>query len=147
MKVIEERIQQKRSIHNLYFAELGETWLEGAIQNDKIHILNTSPTGIYFLKEPKGYFSNRWLSTVIINPKETGGVTREDIRIILEEHNIESRPLWKPMHLQPVFENFPNYSNSVSEWLFEKGLCLPSDTNMDKASQIKVIEIIKSVIK
>src|SRR5690606_33762164 len=73
--------------------------------------------GISFLEEPDGYFSNRWLTTVLVQ----GKVSREQIRLALEEDNIESRPLWKPMHLQPVFADAPAYTNGVSEELFEKG--------------------------
>lgn len=106
----------------------------------KFRIQNSSTSGIYFLKEPKGYFSNRWLTTVIINPEETRGVTREDIRLALEKENIEARPLWKPMHLQPVFEGCPAYTNGVSEWLFEYGLYLPSGSNMSEEDQGRVIK-------
>jgi len=98
------------------------------------------------LKEPKNYFSNRWLTTVIINPEETGGVTREDIRLALAEENIEVRPLWKPMHMQPVFENAPAYTNGLSEWLFDYGLCLPSGSNMSKKDQERVIKAIRRTI-
>ena len=147
MKVLDERINRRREIHQLYFNELGKTWLEVSNNTGVPKIINNSTTNIYFLKEPENYFSNRWLTTIIIDSKECDGVSREDIRLELERNNIESRPLWKPMHLQPVFKNFPHYSNKVSDWLFEKGLCLPSGSNMEKASQKRVIEIIKSVIK
>jgi dTDP-4-amino-4,6-dideoxygalactose transaminase len=146
MEVLDQRVAQKRVVHNHYFDELGRTWLEGEIQNSRFKIFNSSPTGIYFLKEPKGYFSNRWLTTVIINPEETGGVTREDIRLALEEENIEARPLWKPMHLQPVFADVPALTNGVSEWLFEHGLCLPSGSNMSKKGQERVIKVIRDTL-
>ncbi|MBD3614994.1 MAG: aminotransferase class I/II-fold pyridoxal phosphate-dependent enzyme [Gracilimonas sp.] len=146
MKVLDERVAQRRAVHERYFEALGKIWLEGEIQNSKFKILNSSPTGVYFLKEPSGYFSNRWLTTVIINPEETGGVTREDIRLALAEENIEARPLWKPMHLQPVFESFPAYSNGLSEWLFEYGLCLPSGSNMSEEDQARVIKTIRETI-
>ena len=80
--------------------------------------------------EPEGYFSNRWLTAVLINPEQTGGITREDIRLALEAENIESRPLWKPMHLQPIFADAPFYGDGTSEHLFEQGLCLPSGSNL-----------------
>lgn len=146
MKVIDTRVAQRRAIHDRYFEELGKTWLEIGIQNSKFKILNSSPTGIYFLMEADGYFSNRWLTTVVINPEETGGVTREDIRLALAEENIEARPLWKPMHLQPIFENAPAYTNGLSEWLFEYGLCLPSGSNMSEEDQSRVIKTIKETI-
>ena len=146
MKVLEERVNQKRGIHELYFKELGATWLEGGIQDEKLKITSSSPTGIYFLKELDSFFSNRWLSTMIINPEETGGVTREDVRIALEKENIESRPLWKPMHMQPVFKECDRYTNGVSEKLFEYGLCLPSDTNMSVGDQDRVISNILRIL-
>lgn len=149
MKVLDTRVAKRRAVHDLYFESLGKTWLVGEIQNSKpagrsggFIIQNSSPTGIYFLKEPDGYFSNRWLTTVIINPEETGGVTREDIRLALEKENIEARPLWKPMHLQPIFDDAPSYTNGLSEWLFNHGLCLPSGSNMSEFDQNRVIKII-----
>jgi len=113
--------------------------------------LDKPAPGIYFLKELPGHFSNRWLTTIVVNPEETGGKTREDIRLALSEHNIEARPLWKPMHLQPVYEGFPylknsSFSTSVSEWLFENGLCLPSGSNMRVHDQDKAIEIINQSV-
>jgi dTDP-4-amino-4,6-dideoxygalactose transaminase len=147
MKVLDERVAQRRAIHDRYFELLGATWLKTErIQNSEYRILNSSPSGIYFLEEPEGYFSNRWLTTVIINPEETGGVTREDIRLALAIENIEARPLWKPMHLQPVFEDAPAYTNGLSEWLFEYGLCLPSGSNMSEEDQGRVVEVIKNTL-
>jgi dTDP-4-amino-4,6-dideoxygalactose transaminase len=85
--------------------------------------------GFTFVKEPDNCYANRWLTTVLINAEESG-MTREDVRIALDRRNIESRPLWKPMHCQPVFEGAPAYINGVSEKLFEEGLCLPSGSNL-----------------
>lgn len=87
--------------------------------------------GVTMLEEPAGSFSNRWLSAILVDPLKTNGVTREDIRLALEKDNIESRPLWKPMHLQPVFENTPYYGGQISEQLFNNGLCLPSGSNLE----------------
>lgn len=87
-------------------------------------------SGITVFVEPTAdYFSNHWLSCIIINPDITG-FSREDFRLHLEESNIESRPLWKPMHLQPVFKKFPYYGSEVSENFFKNGLCLPSGSNL-----------------
>lgn len=106
--------------------------------------------GISMPAEPDGYFSNRWLSTIVVDPALTGGITREDIRIALEAENIESRPLWKPMHLQPIFEGSPYYSapqtGPTSEYLFEHGLCLPSGSNMSKETHGRITRIIKDLI-
>lgn len=102
--------------------------------------------GVSLLEEPDGYFSNRWLSTIMVDPAYTGGVTREDIRLALEEDNIESRPLWKPMHMQPVFNDAPSYTNGVSEKLFSKGLCLPSGSNLTDDDVKRVIQKITKVL-
>lgn len=97
--------------------------------------------GISFLDEPEGYFSNRWLSTILVHP-DKAKVNREDIRIELEKDNIESRPLWKPMHIQPVFKGTAYYGNGVAEKLFENGLCLPSGSNLHVVDLNRVIDII-----
>jgi dTDP-4-amino-4,6-dideoxygalactose transaminase len=101
--------------------------------------------GIEFLAEPAGCFSNRWLTTITIDPRLSGGITREAVRLALEKENIESRPLWKPMHLQPVFEQAPYYGHGISEKLFEQGLCLPSGSNLGKSDLERVTAIIQSL--
>lgn len=95
---------------------------------------------ISFLMEPQGYFSNRWLSCIMVNPHN--GITKETIRLALDKLNIESRPLWKPMHLQPVFETSPFYGDGTSEILFENGLCLPSGSNLTENDLTRVINAI-----
>lgn len=102
--------------------------------------------GITMLDEPNGYFSNRWLSTILVDPSKTNGVTREDIRLALEKDNVESRPLWKPMHLQPVFQGTPYYGTGVAEELFNNGLCLPSGSNLSKEDLERVIEGVRSLM-
>ena len=94
---------------------------------------------ITFLKEPQGFYSNRWL-TCILTPSYN---YREQIRKALENENIESRPLWKPMHLQPIFKNTLNYTNGISEDLFNRGLCLPSGSNLDEDVLYRICQIIK----
>jgi dTDP-4-amino-4,6-dideoxygalactose transaminase len=111
MQVLDERISQRRSNFNFYKEALSK--LEG----------------FTFLKEPHGYFSNRWLTTILIDSAKAG-VTREQIRLALEKKNIECRPLWKPMHLQPIFASSLYFGKSVAEHLFEMGLCLPSGSNL-----------------
>ena len=148
MKVIDKRIEQRRAIHDKYFESLGKTWLKLTLNSEKeLSFSNTSPSGIYFLKEPRGYFSNRWLTAIIINPDETGGVTKEDLRLALEKENIEARPLWKPMHEQPIFQNASSYPNGVSNWLFEFGLCLPSGSNMTEVNQNVIIDVVKETVR
>lgn len=111
MKVLEDRVRQRRENFNKYYRRYR-------------HV-----NGIFFQPEKYGSFSNRWLSCLTIDPKITG-FTREDVRMALESENIESRPLWKPMHLQPIFKNELYYGEAVSLGLFENGLCLPSGSNL-----------------
>lgn len=92
--------------------------------------------------------SNYWLTTILIDPSQTSkGVDREYLRLAFEAENIESRPLWKPMHLQPIFEKHPYYGNTVAESLFEKGLCLPSGSNMTKEDKARIASVIENVFK
>lgn len=102
--------------------------------------------GFEFMDEQEGMFCNRWLSTVLIHPKEAG-CTREDIRLALEKENIESRPFWKPMHLQPVFKDNDYYGTDVSENLFKSGLCLPSGSNLTAADKNRVLDCILAMKK
>jgi dTDP-4-amino-4,6-dideoxygalactose transaminase len=95
---------------------------------------------IEFLEEPKNSSSNRWLSCILTPDFKT----REGLRILLENDNIETRPLWKPMHQQPIFKNAPRYLNGVSDNLFERGLCLPSGSNLTENELNRVVSIIKS---
>lgn len=85
---------------------------------------------IQFQEEPTGYYSNRWLTCILIDPAINKGLTREEIRLAMDEENIETRPLWKPMHQQPIFANSKSYLNGISDKLFENGLCLPSGSNL-----------------
>jgi dTDP-4-amino-4,6-dideoxygalactose transaminase len=88
------------------------------------------------------YFSNYWLTTILIDPKMTNGIDREVVRLAFEAENIESRPLWKPMHLQPVFSNYPYYGKEISVNLFEKGLCLPSSSNMTDEDLLRIKNVV-----
>ena len=98
------------------------------------------------MEEPEGYFSNRWLTTILVDPTKSG-ITREDLRLALLEENIESRPLWKPMHLQPVFKDFPYYGGNISEKLFENGLCLPSGSNLEEKDLERVVDKMRQTIR
>ncbi|KAF2519758.1 aminotransferase class I/II-fold pyridoxal phosphate-dependent enzyme [Flavobacterium salilacus subsp. salilacus] len=101
--------------------------------------------GVTVFKEPnEDYFSNHWLSAILIDPEKANGRTREELRISMEENNIESRPLWKPMHMQPVFEKFPYFGSNVSEKLFENGLCLPSGSNLTAEDKARIKESVLS---
>ncbi len=127
MQVLPERISQRRANFDFY------------------NQLLENVQGIRFLPEPQGFFSNRWLTTILVDPNKTGGTTREDIRLALEAQNIESRPLWKPMHLQPVFQHYPYYGGTVAEKLFDNGLCLPSGSNMTDADRQRVARVLRQM--
>jgi dTDP-4-amino-4,6-dideoxygalactose transaminase len=128
MEVLSQRVSQRRKNHQFYHEAL-----EGF-------------DGISFLPEPAGFFSNRWLSCILVDPALTKNqVSREDIRLGLEKENIESRPLWKPMHLQPVFDGAKFYGDGTSEKLFDQGLCLPSGSNLRDEEIQKVVENIKKL--
>ena len=103
--------------------------------------------GISLLEEPsEHFFSNRWLTTILVNKEKTNGITREEIRLKLEEENIESRPLWKPMHLQPIFSVYPYYGDSLSDKLFEDGLCLPSGSNLNDDNLTRISKALDSIL-
>jgi dTDP-4-amino-4,6-dideoxygalactose transaminase len=100
---------------------------------------------IKVLEEPnEKFFSNYWLTTITID--KGANINREDIRLELEKHNIESRPLWKPMHLQPVFESYTAYLNGVSEDLFDRGLCLPSGSNLTDADFERIFKSLSNIL-
>ena len=127
MEVLDERVQARRSMQQFY------TELFAGID------------GVTVFTEPSSdYFSNHWLSAITINP-EIAGKTREDLRLALLEDNIESRPLWKPMHLQPVFAGSPYYGENVAENLFNNGLCLPSGSNLTDTERARIAAKVKEV--
>ena len=127
LTVLAERVAARRANHDFYQALLGEV------------------KGVYFLLEPEGYFSNRWLSCLLIDPQQTGGKSREDVRLALEKENIECRPLWKPMHLQPLFAEARHYGSNYSEELFDLGLCLPSGSNLTDNQKQQIANQLKNV--
>lgn len=118
MEVLPERVKSRRENFQYYHSRL----------KDK--------EGISFIEEPEEFHSNRWLSCILTDSFEQ----REKIRLYLQGFNIETRPLWKPMHLQPVFEKYPQYVNGTSEALFQKGLCLPSGSDLTKQDLDNIIE-------
>jgi dTDP-4-amino-4,6-dideoxygalactose transaminase len=123
LEVINERIEARRK-NNVYYRNL----------------LKEFPF-ISFQDEPDGHFSNYWLSCIVFG---NNGREREEIQSAFEKENIESRPLWKPMHLQPVFKDCPAYINGVSEGLFENGLCLPSGSNLTDSDRDRInVSILK----
>lgn len=129
MQVLPERVRQRRANYQFYTQLLGDV------------------PGLSFLPEPEGFFSNRWLTTIQVDPQKTGGITREDIRLALEAENIESRPLWKPMHLQPVFHHHPCFGGTVAEKLFNDGLCLPSGSNLTDEDRQRIAEALLKALQ
>ena len=125
MEVLADYIGLRRNIHAFYVD------LFAAIEGVTV-----------FTVPNANYFSNYWLSAILVYPLETNGISRETLRLALEAANIESRPLWKPMHLQPIFCKYPYYGSNISETLFNNGLCLPSGSNLSEAD----LERIKSVV-
>lgn len=122
MEVIDERVKSRRATFRFY--------------KENMKVVD----GVSFLEEPDAScFSNYWLTTILVDPSITNRGW-EEIQRDLEIENIETRPLWKPMHLQPVFSSCPAYLNGVSEDLFSKGLCLPSGSNMTDEDRIRVLE-------
>lgn len=124
LKVLKDRVQKKKEIYDLYKQELGQL------------------PDIVFMPINDWDQPNFWLSSMVINNEN---VSVNNIIDALEANNIESRPLWKPMHLQPFFDEFDFIGEGHSEQLFNQGICLPSDTKMTKDEQNRVIEVIKSL--
>ncbi len=124
LKALEERVRKKRWIFNYYLQMLGGL------------------PGISFMPEAPWGRHSRWLSCITIEPKQFG-IDREAVRLALEAENIESRPLWKPMHLQPVFKDCERFGGAVSQELFEKGLCLPSGTAMSESDLNRIVATIQ----
>ena len=128
MFVLDEHIARRREIHDLYVKLLAGV------------------KGVKVMCQPEGgdFNSNYWLTCITVDPEEAG-FTREDVRLALDADNIESRPLWKPMHLQPVFKDAPFYGNGTSERLFEIGLCLPSGPTLTDEDVERVTKVVKQL--
>lgn len=128
MFVLDEHIARRRAIHDLY-----------------VKLLN-GVKGVEVMCQPEGegFNSNYWLTCITVKPEEAG-FTREDLRLTLEGDNIESRPLWKPMHLQPVFKEAPFYGDGTSDRLFEIGLCLPSGPTLTDEDIERVTKVVRQL--
>jgi dTDP-4-amino-4,6-dideoxygalactose transaminase len=122
MEVVAERVAQRRNNFIFYKSQLSDL------------------KSISFLDEPAFCFSNRWLSCIVLDNAEK----RESLRVYLEQRNIESRPLWKPMHQQPIFAHYPFYDNGVADYLFQNGLCLPSGSNMSLEQIERVVTCLRA---
>ena len=126
MEVLDDRVARRREIFSRYKLALERP-------------------GISFMPEPEGQHSTRWLTALTIDPNEIGR-TREEIRLMLLEHLIESRPLWKPMHMQPLYTGSDYHGSGVDENLFANGLCLPSGSDMSNEQQDEVIGHINKLL-
>ena len=128
MFVLDAHVARRREIHDLYVKLLAGV------------------KGVKVMCQPEGegFDSNYWLTCITVEPEEAG-FTRENVRLALDADNIESRPLWKPMHLQPVFSEAPFYGNGVSEHLFEIGLCLPSGPTLTDVDIGRVVGVIRNL--
>ncbi|QPC83283.1 aminotransferase class I/II-fold pyridoxal phosphate-dependent enzyme [Phototrophicus methaneseepsis] len=126
MTVLEDRVRRKREIYAYYAQRLGDI------------------PGLTFVDEMPYGRHTHWLTVMLVDPAQFGA-DREQIRLTLEDHNIESRPLWKPMHCQPVFQDYEFIGGNVADSLFDQGLCLPSGTALTDAELDRIISIIQAM--
>lgn len=125
MEVLDDHVSKRRLMHDFYVTIFKEI------------------TGVIVLTAPNAdYFANYWLSAILVDPKKINGITKETIFLALKAENIECRPLWKPMHLQPIFEKYAFYGTTVAEELFENGLCLPSGSNLTNEDRNRIKSVL-----
>lgn len=127
IEILDENIKKRKENHKFYkdiFDSIEEVELFEVLNED--------------------YLSNYWLNTILI--KRNANI-QESLRLAFDKKNIESRPLWKPMHLQPIFEHYPYYGNKVAQGLFERGLCLPSGSNLTNEDKNRIKEVIMDFFK
>ncbi|MFA9189960.1 DegT/DnrJ/EryC1/StrS family aminotransferase [Flavobacterium sp. FZUC8N2.13] len=124
MEVLDKHVSLRRKMHDFY---------QELFQN---------VAGITVFESPNAdYVSNHWLTAIVVDSDKTNGITAEQIRLVLEQENIECRPLWKPMHLQPIFEKYAYYGTQVAETLFVNGLCLPSGSNLVNEDRARIKKV------
>ena len=131
LEVLNDRVAARRNNNEIY--------------KEYFSKFNNAGFDIRFQEEPEGYYSNRWLTCILIDPITNNGLTREVIRLAMDSENIETRPLWKPMHQQPIFSNSKNYLNGISDKLFENGLCLPSGSNLKEYEFTKIFSKLEEI--
>lgn len=130
MEVLDQHICLRRAMHAFY-----------------TDVFKEIPGVSVYSVPNEDYFSTYWLTTVLIDTEKTNGITSEKVRLALEAENIESRPLWKPMHLQPLYEKEPYYGGKIAETLFEMGLCLPSGSNITEAERNTIRKALWGIFK
>lgn len=126
LRVLDDRVQARRANFDYYLRHL------------------SGLPGIQFMPEPLGFRSSRWLTCLTVDPVQFGA-SREEIRLALERENIEARPVWKPMHLQPVFADCESIDVGVAQQLFEQGLCLPSGSSLGEDELSAVVDIVQNI--
>jgi dTDP-4-amino-4,6-dideoxygalactose transaminase len=130
MEVLDAHRQLRRNMHDFY--------LDVFKNIDEVRV---------FSVPNEDYFSNYWLTTILVEPNAAKEINREVLMLAFDKVNIESRPLWKPMHLQPIFSNHPYYGGNIAETLFENGLCLPSGSNLTYAERERIKKVILDFFK
>ena len=130
MEVLDKHVALRRKMHEFY-----------------VDLFKDIEAVTVFTVPNTDYFANYWLSAILIEPNKAKGIDREALRLAFEAANIESRPLWKPMHLQPIFEHYPYYGSNVAETLFEKGLCLPSGSNLTDEERVRIKKVVFDFFK
>ena len=126
LRVLEDRVNARRANFDYYEKELRDL------------------PGIEFMPEAEFGRSNRWLTCLTIDPSRSD-TTREHVRLALESENIEARPVWKPLHMQPVFKDYPFYGSGISEEIFDKGLCIPSGSNLNEEDRGRVVNVFRRI--
>ena len=129
LKVLNERIKSRRTNYNFYKEIFKEVQF------------------VKFLKEPEGFFSNRWLTTILFNQPKNSLFSSNLFRKYLDKNKIESRPVWKPMHIQPLFKDSPYFGGEVSENIFQNGLCLPSGSNLTLNEKDRIKKVFNSYLR
>jgi len=130
MEVLDMHIQLRRNMHDFY-----------------VNLFADIESVSVFSVPNEDYFTNYWLSAIVITPNAAKGINKEALRLAFEEANIESRPLWKPMHLQPIFCSYPYYGGTIAKTLFENGLNLPSGSNLTEEDRIRIKEVVIGFFK
>lgn len=129
MEVLDDHVQARRAMHAFYMD------------------IFKNIEGVTVFQATSESYANYWLSAIIVDESKTNGITREQLRLLFEAENIETRPLWKPMHLQPVFANSPYYGAKTAESLFEKGLCLPSGSNLTDLERDRIQKVVDDLFR
>jgi dTDP-4-amino-4,6-dideoxygalactose transaminase len=125
MEVLDDHVALRRKMHAFY-----------------VDLFKDIAAVTVFTAPNDDYFANYWLSAIVVESDSMKNLNREALRLAFEAENIESRPLWKPMHLQPIFSKYPYYGKKVAETLFEDGLCLPSGSNLTDVERERIAAVV-----